>query len=128
MKESVFRRWVKEKLESRGWLVFTLVAPVRTFVRDGKTIWVPSRGQLFDLVAVKYGYGVPIEVKKETGYHSSKQVKMQIDASANAGTPSVLIRKSKQKGKIILTHLGPEKASTKLLYEDLEEYLEDDTK
>ena len=125
MKESAFRRWLKQKLESKGWLVFTLVAPVRTFVKDGKTVWMPLRGQLFDLAVFKNGYGVPIEVKSETGYHSEKQMQEQVDASVNAGTPFVLIRKSEQKRRIKMTTFGPDRFNVRLLSMDLQEYLED---
>lgn len=126
--ERDFRDRVKKILESKGWMVFVLVPPVRTMIKNGKTIWIPSRGQLFDLVALKNQAGIPIEVKgKDTYYPKSQRLKQKIEA-LTANVCFVCIRQSKKVGKMMLDvsypHLDDRRSSAVAeLARDLKEYL-----
>jgi hypothetical protein len=126
MKESQFRLKLKKILESKGWLVFTLAPPVRTIVKDGETIWIPSKGQLFDLVAIKNQIGIPIEVKGQNTYYASKQKNSQIMAAEIANCMFAMIREAAG-GKMVLTfpnqRFGSDLKLAAQLEEDLKEYL-----
>jgi hypothetical protein len=119
---------LKKILESKGWLAFTLAPPVRTIVKDGKTIWIPSRGQLFDLVAIKNQIGIPIEVKGIKTYYSKEQQNSQIIESDRANCMFAVIREAEGgKIKMKFPNAGLNISDInlrKLLEEDLKEYLE----
>ena len=129
MRESELRRKIKKKLESKGWLCFTLVAPTRTIIKNGQQIWIPSRGQLFDMVAIKDQTGIPIELKSKTGQYKPAQKRRQTWAADAANTIFALIKESKKKGKIRLEFPNKEPCISDMrlsarLEDDLKEMLE----
>ena len=85
-----FERRLKKILESKGYLVIKVRKPVFT-------------SQPYDLIAIRDGKAIPIEVKGKNTPYPEEQFKKQTNVANNCKTDFVIIFQSKKKqGKMII--------------------------
>lgn len=107
--ERRFRYRIRDFLESKGWMVMSFTSK-----------------SLFDMLLVRWGKPLFVEVKAKNTWYPEEQRERQRDSCEDNNLEAVLIEQSPTKGKIRVEVLGcnPDSALIHRLQKSLEQWLE----